>query len=180
MRSTPTTSRSSARSTGGASNHAGRAPKASWNPSLARRSSTVMRTAGDTGGLLGRSMPSSLPQPHGNPGGAGVCMSGARQTSATASATIEVEVLFPMTRRLTCRRLALVVAVAAVLAGCRAGGADGPAPPTLVPARPRFVRVVDGYDVFAVNAQQYELVGKRIFQVLRREGLWDQGVRLGV
>jgi len=116
---------------------------------------------------------------------------------STASATIEVEVLFPMTRRLTCRRLALVVAVAAVLAGCRAGGADGPAPPTPVPtraapsptlspsttlvsARPRFVRVVDGYDVFAVNAQQYELVGKRIFQVLRREGLWDQGVRLGV
>jgi hypothetical protein len=43
-----------------------------------------------------------------------------------------------------------------------------------------MVRVVDGYDVFAVNAQHYELVGKRIFQVLRREGLWDQGVRLGV
>src|SRR4029453_17267559 len=34
IRSTPTTSRSSARSTGGASSHSGRAPKASWNPSL--------------------------------------------------------------------------------------------------------------------------------------------------
>jgi hypothetical protein len=43
-----------------------------------------------------------------------------------------------------------------------------------------MIRVVDGYDVYAVSAQQYELIGKRIFQVLRREGLWDQGVRLGV
>src|SRR5829696_2447155 len=59
MRSTPTTSRSSARSTGGASSHSGRAPKASWNPSEASRSRTVMRTAGDTGGLGGRSMPAA-------------------------------------------------------------------------------------------------------------------------
>ena len=42
-----------------------------------------------------------------------------------------------------------------------------------------MVRVVDGYHVFVVSAQQYELIGKRLHQVLRREGLWDQGVRLG-
>jgi hypothetical protein len=42
-----------------------------------------------------------------------------------------------------------------------------------------MVRVVDGYHVFVVNAQQYELIGRRLHQVLRREGLWDQGVRFG-
>jgi hypothetical protein len=63
MRSTPTTSRSSARSTGGASSHSGRALKASWNPSLARRSRTVMRTDGETGGLLGRSMRAACHNP---------------------------------------------------------------------------------------------------------------------
>jgi hypothetical protein len=42
-----------------------------------------------------------------------------------------------------------------------------------------MVRVVDGYHMFVVNAQQYELIGRRLNQVLRREGLWDQGVRFG-
>lgn len=42
-----------------------------------------------------------------------------------------------------------------------------------------MVRVVDGYQVFEVSAQQYELIGKRLTQVLHREGLWDQGVRFG-
>jgi hypothetical protein len=92
--------------------------------------------------------------------------------------------------------LALALAVAAILAGCRAGGSDAPVPPgpvptrtgppptlspntTLVSAQPRMVRVVDGYQVFEVSAQQYELIGKRLVQVLHREGLWDQGVRFG-
>ena len=89
----------------------------------------------------------------------------------------------------TGRRLAVALAVVAVLAGCGAGGADDPAPrtpaPTLSPATtlvsapPKLIRVVDGYDVFAVSAQQYELIGRRLTQVLRREGLWDQGVRFG-
>jgi hypothetical protein len=42
-----------------------------------------------------------------------------------------------------------------------------------------MVRIVDGYHVFIVNAQQYEVIGKRLHQVLRGEGLWDQGVRFG-
>jgi hypothetical protein len=42
-----------------------------------------------------------------------------------------------------------------------------------------MVRIVDGYHRFIVNAQQYELIGKRLDQVLRREGLWDRGVRFG-
>jgi hypothetical protein len=91
--------------------------------------------------------------------------------------------------------LALALAVAAALAACRAGGEEpvppGPVPtqtsppPTLSPsttlasAPPRMVRVVDGYQVFEVSAQQYELIGKRLVQVLHREGLWDQGVRFG-
>jgi hypothetical protein len=32
---------------------------------------------------------------------------------------------------------------------------------------------------FIVDAQQYELIGKRLHQVQQREGLWDQGVRFG-
>ena len=94
------------------------------------------------------------------------------------------------------RGLALVVAlaVAVVLAGC--GGDPGkPVPPGPVPTRtapaslsptttltwaqPRMVRVVDGYVVYEVNAQQYQLIGRRLVQVLHREGLWDQGVRFG-
>jgi hypothetical protein len=42
-----------------------------------------------------------------------------------------------------------------------------------------MVRVVDGFSVFEVNAQQYELIGRRLAQVLHREGLWDRGVRSG-
>jgi hypothetical protein len=92
--------------------------------------------------------------------------------------------------------LALALAVTAGLAGCGAGGAGAPVPPNPIPTRtvptptlspnttlgwtqPRMVRIVDGFHVFEVNAQQYELIGKRLHQVLRREGLWDQGVRFG-
>jgi hypothetical protein len=100
---------------------------------------------------------------------------------------------------MTRRRLALAalaLAVAAMLAGCRTGGADEPVPPSPIPTQtlpaptlspnttltwtqPRLLRVVDGYHMFEVSAQQYELIGKRLFQVLKREGLWDQGVRFG-
>lgn len=101
-----------------------------------------------------------------------------------------------MTRRSSALAVALPLALAAVLAGCRAGGTEEPVPPSPVPTRtgppptlspatsltgaqPRKVRVVDGYDVFEVSAQQYELIGRRLVQVLHREGLWDQGVRFG-
>jgi hypothetical protein len=104
-----------------------------------------------------------------------------------------------MTRRsvavATCRVVVLALVVAVPLAGC-GGGPGDPAPPGPVPtqtapppnlspattvtgAPPRMVRVVDGYHMFIVNAQQYELIGRRLNQVLRREGLWDQGVRFG-
>jgi hypothetical protein len=102
----------------------------------------------------------------------------------------------PVTRRRPAIALVLLLSLAAVLAGCRAGGPGEPVPagpistqaapsPTLSPAttltwtRPRMVRVVDGYSIVKVNAQQYELIGRRLYQVLRREGLWDQGVRFG-
>jgi hypothetical protein len=105
----------------------------------------------------------------------------------------------PMTRRsvalTTCRVVVLALVVAVPLAGCGGGpGEPGPSapvptrtapPPSLSPATtvssapPRMVDVVDGYDRFIVSAQQYELIGKRLNQVLRREGLWDQGVRFG-
>jgi hypothetical protein len=92
--------------------------------------------------------------------------------------------------------LAVALAVAVVLAGCGADSSREPAPAapvpaqtlpspapspttTLVGAQPRMVRVVDGFSVFEVNAQQYELIGRRLVQVLHREGLWDQGVRFG-
>jgi predicted small lipoprotein YifL len=99
-----------------------------------------------------------------------------------------------MTRsRLT---LVLVLAVAAALAGCGYGGLEEPPPGTPVPtqtlpaptlspnttlvsALPRLLRVADGWHQFQVSAQQYELIGKRLHQVLKREGLWDQGVRFG-
>jgi hypothetical protein len=89
--------------------------------------------------------------------------------------------------------LSVALAVAVVLVGC--GDAGEPVPPgpvptrtvppptlsptTLLGARPRAVRVVDGFTMFEVNAQQYELIGRRLTQVLHREGLWDQGVRFG-
>jgi hypothetical protein len=92
--------------------------------------------------------------------------------------------------------LAVALAVAVALAGCGADGSREPVPAAPVPAQtlpspapspttalvgaqPRMVRVVDGFSVFEVNAQQYELIGRRLVQVLHREGLWDQGVRFG-
>jgi hypothetical protein len=95
----------------------------------------------------------------------------------------------------TCRVVVLALVVAVPLAGC-GGGPGEPGPPAPVPtqtapppslspattvtwAPPRMVGVVDGYYRFIVSAQQYELIGERLNQVLRREGLWDQGVRFG-
>jgi hypothetical protein len=101
-----------------------------------------------------------------------------------------------MTRLRPALVLVLVLAVAALLAGCSDGGSDQPPPGTPVPTRtlppptltpnttlvsvlPRLLRVADGWHQFEVSPQQYELIGKRLFQVLKREGLWDQGVRFG-
>jgi hypothetical protein len=92
--------------------------------------------------------------------------------------------------------LAVSLAVVVVLAGCGADGSREPAPAAPVPAQtlpspapsstttlvgapPRMVRVVDGFSVFEVNAQQHELIGRRLVQVLHREGLWDQGSASG-
>lgn len=98
------------------------------------------------------------------------------------------------------RRSALVLAVVAVLAplaGCGPGGSDEPPPPgrpltnqtlppptlspatTLVSGLPRLLRVVDGWHQFEVSPQQYDVIGRRVHQVLVREKLWDQGVRFG-
>jgi hypothetical protein len=99
----------------------------------------------------------------------------------------------PMHRRTFAPAVALAVAVVVTGCGGAGEGAQVPAapvptrtvpPPTLSPttvfgAQPRATRVVDGFTVFEVNAQQYELIGKRLVQVLHREGLWDQGVRFG-
>ena len=104
-----------------------------------------------------------------------------------------------MTRRsvalATCRVVVLALVVAVPVAGC-GGGPGGPGPPAPVPtqttpppnlspattvtwAPPRMVRVVDGYHVFVVSAQQYELIGQRVGEVLVHQHLLDQGVRFG-
>jgi hypothetical protein len=91
----------------------------------------------------------------------------------------------------------IVLALAAVLlAGCHAAGPDRPATPTstltptitppapspsttLVSALPRLLRVAGRWHQYEVSAQQYEIIGKHLAQVLFHEGLWDQGVRFG-
>ena len=87
-------------------------------------------------------------------------------------------------------RLCIVLLlVAFVLGGCSAGGAREPTPPvptatlspttTLVSALPRQIGTDGGYQVFEVTAQQYELIGRRVSEVIVRQKLWDQGVRFG-
>jgi hypothetical protein len=51
---------------------------------------------------------------------------------------------------------------------------------TLVSSLPRLLRTADGYAMFEVSAQQYELIGRRVGEVLVRQHLWDQGVRFGM
>jgi sarcosine oxidase gamma subunit len=86
-------------------------------------------------------------------------------------------------------RLCIVLLlVAAVLGGCSTG-AQEPAPPapnptlspttTLVSALPRQVGTDGGYQVFEVTPQQYQLIGRRVHEVIVRQKLWDQGVRFG-
>ena len=93
---------------------------------------------------------------------------------------------------------AVLLAATLVLAGCGPERPDTPAPAptsapptrtlpppapragtTLVSSLPRLLRVADGYHQFEVSAQQYELIGQRVAEVLAREHLWDQGVRFG-
>jgi hypothetical protein len=86
-------------------------------------------------------------------------------------------------------RLGMILLVGAVLGGCSAGGAQEPAPPaptptlspttTLVSALPQQVGTDGGYQVFEVTAQQYQLIGQRVHEVIVRQKLWDQGVRFG-
>jgi sarcosine oxidase gamma subunit len=83
----------------------------------------------------------------------------------------------------------ILLLIAAVLGGCRAGGGREPAPPvptatlspttTLVSALPRQVGTDGGYQVFEVTPQQYELISQRVHQVIVRQKLYDQGVRFG-
>jgi hypothetical protein len=123
-----------------------------------------------------------------------VFLSGSRQPSRLDRATMDAGgVTSPMYRL----GVALVlVAATLVLAGC---GQERPAtptpgtappartvpPPTLSPATtllsspPRLLRKVGGYSMFEVNAEQYEIIGKHVYQVLFRDRLWDQGVRFG-
>jgi hypothetical protein len=88
--------------------------------------------------------------------------------------------------------VALILAATVVLAGCGAGRTGGPAPAAPVPTRttpppattvtsalPRLLRVVDGYHMFEVSPQQYEIIGRNVPRVLGREHLFDQGVRFG-
>jgi hypothetical protein len=94
--------------------------------------------------------------------------------------------------------VALLLAATLVLAACGPERPDAPAPAptsapptrtlppptlrsgtTLVSSLPRLLRVVDGYHQFEVSAQQYELIGRRVGEVLVREHLLDQGVRFG-
>ena len=97
--------------------------------------------------------------------------------------------------------VALLLAATVALAGCGSERPGGPAPaptvqttppptqtvppPTLSPgttlasALPRLMRLVDCYHQFEFSPQQYEIIGKNVYQVLFREGLWDQGVRFG-
>jgi hypothetical protein len=83
----------------------------------------------------------------------------------------------------------ILLLVAAVLGGCRTGGAPEPAPPgptatlspttTLVSNLPRQIGTDGGYQIFEVTPQQYQLISQRVHQVIVREKLHDQGVRFG-
>jgi hypothetical protein len=122
-----------------------------------------------------------------------VFLSGSRQPSGLGRATMDAGgVTSPMYRL----GVALALVAALVLAGCGQERPPAPAPgtapptrtvppPTLSPATtllsspPRLLRKVGGYTMFEVNAQQYEIIGKHVYQVLFRDKLWDQGVRFG-
>ena len=92
----------------------------------------------------------------------------------------------------------LILAAVLALAGCSPARPDTPAPgptsapptrtlppptqrpgTTLVSSLPRLLRVADGYHQFEVSAQQYDLIGQRVGEVLVHQHLWDQGVRFG-
>jgi hypothetical protein len=92
--------------------------------------------------------------------------------------------------------VALALAAALVLAGCGSGRSGGPAPAAPAPTRtvppatlspattlvsklPRLLGLVDGYHMYEVSPQQYEIIGRNVPRVLGREGLFDQGVRFG-
>jgi hypothetical protein len=93
------------------------------------------------------------------------------------------------------RRIVLLLAAMAILAGCGAAGPDGPLPSgptrtippstlspatTLVSELPRQVGTEGKFQVFEVTPQQRELVARNVHNVLVRQGLWDRGVRFGI
>jgi hypothetical protein len=90
--------------------------------------------------------------------------------------------------------VALALTATLVLAGCGQERPAAPAPTsptrtvppatlgsgtTLVSSLPRLLRVVDGYHMFEVSPQQYEIIGRRVHEVLLRQHLVDRGVRFG-
>ena len=121
-------------------------------------------------------------------------LSGSRQPLRLDRATMDAGGVTPPMYRLG---VALVlVAVTLVLAGCGQERPAAPAPGTVPPTRtvppptlspattllsspPRLLRKVGGSSMFEVNAEQYEIIGKHVYQVLFRDRLWDQGVRVG-
>jgi hypothetical protein len=70
----------------------------------------------------------------------------------------------------------ILLLIAAVLGGCRPGGAREPAPPgptatlspttTLVSTLPRQLGTDGGYQIFEVTPQQYQLTSQRVHQVI--------------
>jgi hypothetical protein len=83
------------------------------------------------------------------------------------------------------RLCVVLLLVAVVLGGCSTGAPE-PAPTatlspttTLVSTLPRQVGTEGRYQVFEVTAQQYQLIGKRVHEVIVLQKLRDQGVRFG-
>ncbi|HWD47937.1 MAG TPA: hypothetical protein VHM23_30215 [Actinomycetota bacterium] len=83
----------------------------------------------------------------------------------------------------------MILLLVAAIGGCSAGGGQKPTPSvpaatlspttTLVSALPRQIGTDGGYQIFEVTAQQYQLIGQHVHEVIVRQKLYDQGVRFG-
>ena len=86
-------------------------------------------------------------------------------------------------------RLSMILLLVAAIGGCSAGGGREPTSPvptatlspttTLVSDLPRQIGTDGGYQIFEVTAQQYQLIGQHVHEVIVRQKLHDQGVRFG-